>query len=74
MKGKIKKIHTGKTFCFIAAEDGVEYFLHRDSYQGFWDDLLEDTSKGIEIFVEFTPMPSGRGPRASEAKRIDFPN
>lgn len=74
MRGRIKKIHTGKTFCFIEAEDKTEYFLHRDSFEGHWADLLEDIDHGFVVEVEFNPGKSPKGPRASDAKRLDFPN
>jgi cold shock CspA family protein len=73
MKGTTKRIKPDKDWGFLRGEDGEDYFLHRRDFNGFWDDLVED-SQTEKINVEFSPEDSPRGPRAMNAKRMDFPN
>ena len=56
--GTIKKLVSDRGFGFIAADDGTEYFFHRDSIAGF------DSLRGGEQ-VSFEVEPSPKGPRAA---------
>lgn len=74
MKGFVRTVST-KNFGFIRTESGVDYFFHKDDFNGFWDDLLNDftESKG-KIEVEFEPGEGAKGPRAAQVTRADHPN
>lgn len=77
MKGIIKNMPEGKSFCFIRGTNGAEIFLHRSDFTGHWDDLVEDFNrapKGEGIEVTFEMLNTPKGPRASQCRRLDFPN
>ena len=57
--GTIKKLVSDRGFGFIAAEDGKEYFFHRDGVENF--DSLNGGEK-VTFEVEASP----RGPRAGK--------
>jgi CspA family cold shock protein len=60
--GTIKKVVSDRGFGFIAAEDGKEYFFHRDGLDRSLDfDRLNGGEK-VTFEVEASP----RGPRASK--------
>jgi cold shock protein len=59
--GTIKKVVSDRGFGFIAAEDGNEYFFHRDSTDSF------DSLRGGES-VSFQVEPSPKGPRANSVR------
>lgn len=62
--GTIKKVVADRGFGFIAAEDGKEYFFHRD---GLDASLNFDRLNGGEA-VEFEIEASPKGPRASKVR------
>ncbi len=62
--GTIKKIVSDRGFGFIAAEDGKEYFFHRDGTESF------DSLRGGEK-VTFMVEPSPKGPRANQVRIAD---
>jgi len=60
--GTIKKVVADRGFGFIAAEDGKEYFFHRDGLDRSLDfDRLVGGEK-----VTFETEASPRGPRAAK--------
>ena len=61
--GTIKKLVSDRGFGFIAAEDGKEYFFHRDGVESF------DSLNGGEK-VSFEVEPSPKGPRAKQVKLV----
>lgn len=61
VNGTIKKLVSERGFGFIAAEDGKEYFFHRDGMDSF--DSLQGGEK-----VTFQIQPSPKGPRANEVR------
>lgn len=61
VNGTIKKLVSERGFGFIAAEDGKEYFFHRDGMDTF--DSLQGGEK-----VTFQIQPSPKGPRANEVR------
>ena len=64
-----------KSFCFIYVKDGTEYFLHKTDFNGFWEDLERDYRKSAnDIEIQFDPVSSSKGPRAANARRMDYPN
>lgn len=74
MIGIVKRVVAGRQFGFINC-DGMEYFFHRDDFYGHWNDLEIDSEKKLRIEVEFEiGHDKGRGPRAMNVKRLDFPN
>jgi cold shock protein len=60
--GTIKKLVADRGFGFIAADDGKEYFFHRDGVEDF------DTLRGGES-VTFQVESSPKGPRANMVRR-----
>jgi len=62
--GIIKKVVADRGFGFIAAEDGKEYFFHRD---GLDASLNFDRLNGGEA-VEFDIEASPKGPRAAKVR------
>jgi CspA family cold shock protein len=62
--GTVKKLVSDRGFGFIAAEDGKEYFFHRDGTESF--DSLQGGEK-----VTFQIEPSPKGPRANQVKVVN---
>lgn len=73
MTGKIARMSDTQTFGFIR-KDGVDYFFHRDDYNGHWNDLIRDINNDEDVEVKFTIAESAKGPRAKEVSRMDHPN
>jgi cold shock protein len=62
--GTIKKVVSDRGFGFIAAEDGKEYFFHRNSLNSSLDfDRLSGGEK-----VQFDLEQSPKGPRAANVQ------
>jgi len=61
MKGKVKFFNSGKGFGFITAEDGKDYFVHKDAAEGI---TLNDNDA-----VEFEIEQGERGPKAVKVKK-----
>ncbi|TME30999.1 MAG: cold shock domain-containing protein [Chloroflexi bacterium] len=62
--GTIKKLISDRGFGFITAEDGKDYFFHRDGLSGTLDfDRLTGGEK-VTFDVESSP----RGPRATNVR------
>ena len=62
--GTIKKVVSDRGFGFIAADDGKEYFFHRN---GLTSSLDFDRLSGGEK-VQFEIEQSPKGPRASQVR------
>ena len=62
--GTIKKIVSDRGFGFITAEDGKDYFFHRDEVDGTLD---FDRLNGGES-VTFEVQSSPKGPRAARVR------
>ncbi len=58
--GTVKKLVSDRGFGFITAEDGKDYFFHRDGLASSLD--FDRLAAGER--VEFDVQPSQRGPRA----------
>ncbi|MEO7663741.1 MAG: cold shock domain-containing protein [Candidatus Limnocylindrales bacterium] len=65
--GTIKKVVADRGFGFITAEDGKDYFFHRDSIQS---PLSFDRLNGGEA-VSFDVQSSPKGPRAANVREAD---
>lgn len=75
MKGIIKNILSTKSFGFIRDEQGIEYFFHRDEFEGHWDDLVVDVVNNKSVIkVEFEAKDTPKGKRAINVERLDYPN
>ena len=62
--GTIKKVVSDRGFGFIAAENGTEYFFHRDGLESSVNfDLLSGGER-----VTFDIEPSQKGPRAQRVR------
>jgi len=73
MKGTIKNIISRRSFGFIRAANGGDYFFHRQDFNGHWEDLEADALQEI-VEVTFDVVESPKGPRAGNVRRTDFPN
>jgi cold shock CspA family protein len=71
MNGFVKNVAGMKQYGFIRAEDGKEYFFHKEDFNGFWNDLALDVENGRTVNVTFESIPSDKGPRAGEVTRTD---
>ena len=60
--GTIKKVVSDRGFGFIAAEDGKEYFFHRDGLDSTLDFDRLVGGERVEFEVEASP----KGPRAAK--------
>jgi CspA family cold shock protein len=65
--GTVKKVIADRGFGFIAAEDGKEYFFHRDALQS---PLNFDRLNGGEK-VSFDVQAGPKGPRAANVRAGD---
>jgi cold shock protein len=64
--GTVKKVVADRGFGFITADDGKDYFFHRDSLEASLDfDRLVGGEK-----VEFEMEASPKGPRAVRVKSV----
>lgn len=72
--GEVVRLVWKKGFGFVRGEDNKDYFFHRDDFNGFWTDLIDDFEKSEPIKVKFIGRDSPKGLRADDVKRIDFPN
>jgi CspA family cold shock protein len=66
MNGTIKKVVADRGFGFIQAEDGREFFFHRSEVDG---NSSFDSLRGGEA-IEFEPIESPKGPRASRVRVV----
>ena len=71
MEGKVVRLMAAKGFGFIHGEDNKDYFFHKDSFRGFFEDLIKDVEMGAVIKVTFDPFNSPKGLRAGDVTRID---
>lgn len=62
--GTIKKVVSDRGFGFIAAEDGKEYFFHRNGLQSSLD--FDRLMGGERVTFEIEASP--KGPRASDVR------
>ena len=60
--GTIKKVVSDRGFGFILAEDGKEYFFHRDGLQSSLDFDRLNGGERVSFEVEASP----KGPRATQ--------
>ena len=60
--GTIKRLVQDRGFGFIKDESGQEWFFHRTSVQGNFDQLNEGQR------VQFDEEPSAKGPRAGNVR------
>ncbi|HKY88908.1 MAG TPA: cold shock domain-containing protein, partial [Candidatus Limnocylindrales bacterium] len=62
--GTIKKVVADRGFGFIAAEDGKEYFFHRNGLQSSLD--FDRLMGGERVTFEIEASP--KGPRANDVR------
>jgi cold shock CspA family protein len=72
-EGKVIRLIGGKGFGFIQYE-GVDYFFHKDDFDGHWHDLEYDFSRQGPVAVTFKETLGAKGPRAGQVKRVGFPD
>ena len=80
MTGIVKSMPANKRYGYIREDyNGKEYFFHMQDFIGHWDDLVDDFESVqnhlmAPIKVDFTPISSPKGLRASNVSRIGHPN
>ena len=62
--GVVKKVISDRGFGFITADDGKDYFFHRDSLDSSLDFNRLNGGEKVEFQIEQSP----RGPRATNVK------
>ena len=62
--GTIKKLVSDRGFGFIAADDGKEYFFHRDGVDGL--STFDSLTTGEKVTFDIEPSP--KGPRANRVR------
>ena len=65
--GTIKKVVSDRGFGFIAADDGKEYFFHRNSLQASLDFDRMSGGEKVDFDIEQSP----KGPRASNVRAAE---
>ena len=70
MQGKQKKLERDKGYGFIGT-NAADYFFHRSSFDGHWNDLCDDFDNERVIELEFEPTRTDKGLRAEEVSRTD---
>jgi CspA family cold shock protein len=65
--GTVKKVISDRGFGFITAEDGKEYFFHRNSLQASLDFDRLGGGERVDFDVEASP----KGPRATSVRASD---
>ncbi len=71
LRGALRNIVNQKNFGFIRYS-GVDYFFHRDDFDGHWGDLVnmfQNTRTKIEL--DFEVAESNKGPRATRVHRAN---
>lgn len=72
MLGLLKSLNASKGYGFITGETSkTDYFFHRDSFDGHWNDLEKDFENGDKIELEFEPTRTSKGLRAENVGRKD---
>lgn len=66
--GTIRKLVSGKSFGFIEAKDGVEYFFHASSLARMAD--FAKLIEGQEVSFEIGEARGGKGPRADKVRAL----
>ena len=65
--GTVKKVVSDRGFGFITADDGKEYFFHRNSLQASLD--FDRMSEGEKVTFDIEQSP--KGPRASNVRAAE---
>lgn len=65
MIGTIKSMPEGKSFGFIKANNGKEYFFHRQEIYGHWEHYKVGKTVEFEEQEDF-----GKGPRACNVQLV----
>ena len=71
MVGVVVRVMKDRKFGFIRGRDNINYFFHKEDFNGHFDDLAADVMMKQNIEVEFIITESKRGPRAGEVRRLD---
>lgn len=70
LTGIVKRIKPESKYGFIRVGK-VDYFFHKEDFDGHWDDLVNDFERDVEIEVEFEDKRTDKGLRAAEVRRTD---
>lgn len=74
MIGKVARVVESKGFCFVSTPGKEDHFLHKDEFNGYWQDLIDDFHRQKEIYIQFDSTTTSKGRRAVNASRTDYPN
>lgn len=71
MIGTVVRVMPDRRFGFIKGRNKVDYFFHKEDFNGHFDDLVTDIGAKQIIEVSFNIVDSPKGPRAGEVTRTD---
>lgn len=73
MTGKVSNMVFVKSYGFISAENGQEYFFHKADTISNWDELVSDFTQGGggKIKVTFDAIKTPKGPRAANVRVVE---
>lgn len=67
MEGQVKRIYRDLRYGFIKSTDGgLDYFFHKDDFDGDWHALCTEFDNNNTADVEFEPTNTDKGLRAKE--------
>jgi cold shock CspA family protein len=69
MTGVVKRVIQEKRFGFIIGDGRMEYFFHKEDYDGSWEALVADCNSENKVAVEFEAGKTDRGLRARSVRR-----
>jgi len=72
MTGMVARLVSAKNYGFIIDDNKINYFFHKDDFNGFWEDLVEDIENKKIIKVTFEPTETDKGMRAHKVFRTDM--
>lgn len=72
-EGKVVRLISSKGFGFIRYGE-VDYFFHKDDFDGHWNDLETDFMRSGYVDVTFQESAGPKGLRASQVRRAGFPD
>lgn len=69
MEGYVKSMLMDRGYGFIRTSSGLEYFFHREDFQGDWNTLVTWSAKD-RVRVTFEGAQTPKGQRASFVNRL----
>jgi len=74
VRGTVVNIIANKNYGFILADNGQQYFFHREDLNGNWEQLCKDWEEfgPDKINVTFDARSTPKGPRAANVELIQY--